>query len=489
MKKFFAAGIGLFVAVVLSGCQTEETKYEYLKFDVANLSFLGDGNAPATIKVSATGAWEAEPSASWITISEKSDDSVTVTVSDNDQENERQSSIVFTMGDAVEEIPVNQLPMEMGGYMYRYPATLDLGLVMSPNGKYVGGEDQVLQDDQTFNWQIWIFDLDTDESRMVAEFSENMYGLQQPQCITDQGLIFISDSNDGGTKGIDLDGNVIVPEKPDGFQNEPSVQGSSADGSIWVGYCRSANGDAGMYYPILWVNGKPEVLPIPDTTAHGTPQTTGVMARGCSHDGKVIYGSSWDNMENSACFWRNNGNGYEFQWAGAPDRDLQELDYVNASGEQVKVRQLSGPKLSAERTNISPNGKWLAVTWCREKYEGDGGYAETRFPAFINLETNKAYLYEDLGIGAGARHATNDGLGFTIDGLMTNSGKVVEIETGAVLGNMYDWIKDNYGIATSPGSIDYMTPDMQRFISLCLADDVATGARTTHWYVAPRPQE
>ena len=486
MKKFCAiAGIGLLAAAVLSGCQTEETKYEYLRLDVANLSFLGDGNAPATVKVSATGAWEAEPSASWITIGEKNDDSVTVTVADNDQENEREATIVFTMGGVTEEIPVNQLPMATGGYMYRYPSNLDLGLVMSPSGKYVGGEDQVLQDDETFNWQIWIFDLDTDESRVVAEFSENMYGLQQPQCITDQGLIFISDSNDGGTKGIDIDGNVIIPKKPEGFKNEPNVQGSSADGSIWVGYCRSANGDAGMYYPIRWVNGEPEVLPIPDTTAHGTPLSTGFMARGCSHDGKVIYGSSWDNMENSACFWRDNGNGYEFQWAGAPDRDYQVVETTNASGELIEVVQLSGPKLSAERTNISPNGKWLGVTWARESYEGS--YSETRFPAFINLETNRAYLFEDRP--GGGRHATNEGLGFTIGGLMVNDGDVIDIENGTVISTSNrTWIQENYGIATSPGSIVYMTPDGQRFLSLYLASS-AMGAKTTHWYVAPRPQK
>ena len=358
-----------------------------------------------------------------------------------------------------------------------------MGLAMSPNGKYVVGEDNVLQDDETFNFEVYIYDLDTDEYRVVGTYPQSLFTLQKPMCITDQGLAFISDTQ-GRTVGIDLDGNVIYPEGVEGFLCDFNVQAVSADGSIWVGYQRSANGDAGMYYPIIWVNNEAETLPIPDKNAHGAPVSTGFMARGCSHDGKVIYGSSWDNMENSACFWRDNGNGYEFHWAGEPDRDLQIVPSLDAEDNPIEVAQLSGPKISAERTNISPNGKWLSVTWCKETYDGNGGYSEARFPAFIDLETNKAYLFEDLP--GGARHATNDGLGFTIDGLMTNSGKVIDIENGAVLGNMYDWIKDNYGIATGPGSIVYMTPDKQRFLSLWIADS-AGGGKTAHWFVAPRP--
>ena len=488
MKRIFSfASACLLAAAALTGCSEVETDYRYINLDMANISFTGAGNMPVTIKVSATGAWEVEPSASWLTISDKTDGSVTVTAADNDTENEREGKLVFTMGDVTEELPVNQLPMETGGYVYRYPSHLDMGLVMSPSGKYVGGEDQVLQDDETFNYQIWIFDLDTDESRMVAEVPNAMYFLQQPQCISDNGVIFISEHHNGGTIGIDLDGNFVIPTKPEGFQNAPNVQGTSADGSIWVGYGRNVSGDAGMYYPIIWVNNEAETLPIPDKNAHGAPVSTGFMARGCSHDGKVIYGSSWDNMENSACFWKDNGNGYEFHWAGEPDRDLQIVPSLDAEDNPIEVAQLSGPKISAERTNISPNGKWLSVTWCKETYDGNGGYSEARFPAFIDLETNKAYLFEDLP--GGARHATNDGLGFTIDGLMTNSGKVIDIENGAVLGNMYDWIKDNYGIATGPGSIVYMTADMQRFLSLCLASSVSSDAKTTHWFVAPKPAE
>ncbi len=482
MKRIFAiTGTFLFAAAVLAGCNKVETDYQYLRLDMANVSFLGDGNAPVTIKVSATGAWEVEPSVSWLKIGDKTDGSVTVTVDDNDTEAEREGKLVFTSGEVTEELPVNQLPMASGGYVYRSPVFLDMGLAMSPNGKYVVGEDNVLQDDETFNFDVYIYDLDTDEYRVVGSYPQSLFTLQKPMCITDQGLAFISDTQ-SRTVGIDLDGNVIYPEGVDEFQGSFNVQGSGDGGRILVGYQMDRPG--GRYLPIISENGVARQLEIPELNAHDEPLVTGVMARGCSHDGKVIYGSSWDNMENSTCYWKAD-DGYKFHWAAASDRTKEQVETIDASDQLITVTQISGPKTSAELTCISPNGKWLAVTWQREYYtEGAFGYSQVRFPAFIDLENDKAYLFEDLP--GGAKHVTDDGIGFTINGLMTNSGQVVDIENGVVLGNMYDWILDNYGIATGPGSIVYMTPDKQRFLSLWIADS-AGGGKTAHWFVAPRP--
>lgn len=480
MKKiYFILCMFVSVAMMFASCNKVETQYEYLTLDMANISFVGESNAPVTVNVAATGTWEVESSVSWLKVSDKTAKSVTITVDDNDQTAEREGKLVFTMGDFTEEVPVNQLPMETGGYMYRFPYFFDLGAVMSPNGKYVGGVDQVLQEDNTFNYQVWLIDVTTDEYIMIAEVPDAMYGLQAPQCVSDQGTIFIYEYHNGGEVAVDIDGNCFRPEKPDGFQLEMSVQGVSADGTVWVGYGTDVPG--GLYYPVKWVNGVPEVLPTPDKNARGKDVLAGFMARGCSHDGSVIYGSSWDNTDFSACFWKDG----EFHWAAEQDRESMEVETVDVTGAPIMEVRLSHPKLTAERTNISPNGKWLAVTWSKEGHESM--YSETKFPAFINLETNKAYLFEDLP--GGAKHITNEGLGFTIDGLMTNSGKVVEVESGAILGDMYDWIQANYGIATSPGSIVYMTPDMQSFISLYIDTANAMSPRTCNWFVAPKPKK
>ena len=48
--------------------------------------------------------------------------------------------------------------------------------------------------------------------------------------ITDQGLLFISDGQNGGQIAIDLTGNIFIPEAPAGFTNKPQLPGPSADG-------------------------------------------------------------------------------------------------------------------------------------------------------------------------------------------------------------------------------------------------------------------
>lgn len=483
MKKISTiASLLLLAAVATTGCKETDTRYEYIVFDMANISFAGDGGVPVTVKVTATGEWDAESSASWLAVTDKTSGSITVAADKNDSESEREAKITFTMGDVVEEVPVNQLGVTGSEYVYRYPGHLDLGLVMSPDGRYVGGVEQALQEDESFNYQIWVFDLERDESYMVAEIPNAIYGFQEPRCITNDGVVFVRDYHSGGTIGVDLDGNFIVPDGVEGFAGAPNVQGTSAEGRVWVGWQRDGTGFDGRYYPVKWVDGVPEVLPTPDKNAHGKPFVDdilgGVMAYGCSHDGSVIYGSSKDNSEYSACYWKNG----EFHWAAEKDRDLQMVETMNSMDELITVPQLSGPKIEEEATNISPDGRWLAVTWCREQYTLNS-YQEIECPAFIDLETDKAYLFEELS--GGARHVTDNGLGFTIDGFLANSGRVVDVNDKVVIGDMHDWIADNYGIVAGPGSIVYVSPDMRKLLSLYYAPSVMTGFRTTHWFIAP----
>ncbi len=132
---------------------------------------------------------------------------------------------------------------------------------------------------------------------------------------------------------------------------------------------------------------------------------------------------------------------------------------------------------TAELTNISPNGKWIAGTWREETLPGVG----TECAAFFDTENEKTYIFKDL---AGGSTCTNDGIGFAHNGFMSNGGTVVDIESGAVLGSVKDWVYENYGLNVGPGCITYMTADKQKFISFVLESNAA-GQRTAHWYVAP----
>ncbi len=463
----------LFTAAILSACETDvNTEYAYIRLDRANCSFTAEGNSPVEVAVSATGKWSVEPSASWVKVEDVSDTGVTITVDDNDLTDERNAVLTFSMGNVEETLAINQLAKQSGEYIYRFPLEFDLGAVMSPEGKYVGGRIPVLNEDNSYTHQVIIIDVDADERHIVAEVPSSLFGLEKPYCITDTGVFFLM-NNAGGTVAYDLDGNYFIPENYPGYPGGADVQATSSDGKIWAGFARDKFGGEGLYRPLKWVDGVPEILPVPEKNFRDSVWVGGVMARGMSADGSIIYGSSWCNNDFGMCYWDKNG---EFHWVGEDKREISQITTDYGFGD-VTENIVNGMTCTAELTNISPNGKWIAGTWRKETHPGGGAECA----AFFDTENEKTYIFENL---AGGFTCTNDGIGFATDGFMSNSGTVVDIESGAVLGSVKDWVYENYGLNVGPGCIRYMTADKQKFLSFVLVDVVAT-MKTAHWYVAP----
>ena len=65
-----------------------------------------------------------------------------------------------------------------------------------------------------------------------------------------------------------------------------------------------------------------------------------------------------------------------------------------------------------------------------------------------------------------------------------NSGKVVDIENGIVLGSALEWIESTYGIRIPSGYITYMPDSRDRFLGAMLftGGPVVEGI---NWYVGP----
>ena len=130
---------------------------------------------------------------------------------------------------------------------------------ISPKTKAVWGKcsDLIVEEIQK-----GIIDVETEERYEFGPFPESLYFISQTIAITDQGLMFLSNSN-GGQIAINTTGDIIVPEAPAGFQFQPEVQGSSADGRYWVGFAKESNGEEGLTWPLLWTDGVAEKLPMP----------------------------------------------------------------------------------------------------------------------------------------------------------------------------------------------------------------------------------
>ena len=251
MKKlsFFAAAV-----ILLAGC-TQAPKNEYVKLSDAACTFRAADNLPQTVRVNASGSWTAESGASWLTVEQQAD-ALVLTVADNDTDYDRSTEILIASGRAEASISVSQLAADSNIARLRVLKTFSGGTVMSKSGRYVGGIISELQPDESYCYYPVIIDLQTDEWTKTGPFPSALYMLLRPYAISDQGLFFCFNAQNGSSPGIDLQGNVIMPKQVEGFKLNPHVQGISEDGRIWVGYNQTGDYDNNnLFHPVKWVDG------------------------------------------------------------------------------------------------------------------------------------------------------------------------------------------------------------------------------------------
>ena len=490
MKRLFTTGIAAATLLLscLSGCTKTEETFHYVNLSQVACSFLGEGNQPLEITVKASpAAYEATPGATWVKATQSEDGKVLIlTVDDNDTGAERSTTVTIAAGEALQTIQVNQLPKDSAIARYRKLDTFQMGAAMSPSGKYAGGFTVSIAPDDSYLFTPTIVDLETGEVYEFGPFPGSLYYLMQTMAITNQGLLFISDGQNGGQIAIDLTGNIFIPEAPAGFTSKPEIQGTSADGVYWVGYAREDAIGKGLCKPLLWTDGVAQELPLPDLNYRNEEIWYGVMARGISANGKIIYGTSWENLDFGMLYWVNNGaNTEKPKWVGEDVREVWEETMKNSDGTEYTTHLVNGLICQAQLTKISPNGKWIASSYRTETPADDRiSIVTTQTAAFYNTETETTTIVSDYGESTGV-HVTDDGIAFIgIGTLGISSGAVYDLNTGTDLGSTQEWVYDKYGIIIPAGYINYISPD-GRFVLGTKAESSAMGVSFINWYIAP----
>ena len=488
MKRLFTTGIAAATLLLscLSGCTKTEETFHYVNLSQVACSFLGEGNQPLEITVKASpAAYEATPGATWVKATQSEDGKVLIlTVDDNDTGAERSTTVTIAAGEALQTIQVNQLPKDSAIARYRKLDTFQMGAAMSPSGKYAGGFTVSIAPDDSYLFTPTIVDLETGEVYEFGPFPGSLYYLMQTMAITNQGLLFISDG--GGQIAIDLTGNIFIPEAPAGFTSKPEIQGTSADGVYWVGYAREDAIGKGLCKPLLWTDGVAQELPLPDLNYRNEEIWYGVMARGISANGKIIYGTSWENLDFGMLYWVNNGaNTEKPKWVGEDVREVWEETMKMSDGTEYTTHLVNGLICQAQLTKISPNGKWIASSYRTETPADDRtSIITTQTAAFYNTETETTTIVSDYGESTGV-HVTDDGIAFIgIGTLGISSGAVYDLNTGTDLGSTQEWVYDKYGIIIPAGYINYISPD-GRFVLGTKAESSAMGVSFINWYIAP----
>lgn len=461
------------VALVLTGCQNEDQ--HYIKISSATCSFTAEDDDAKVIKVDASSAWEAKSSIGWLKVVDVTANSFALTAEHNDTGMERIARIAVTANGISKEIVVNQLMKDSGISRYRRLEQFTTGTVISPSGKYIAGYiTDVSEYDDSFEYMPVIIDVETDKWHQFGPYPQSLFDFAMPLTVSDEGLFFIGDDSQG-TFFIDLDGTYGMLDNPSGFSSSPTVQGTSADGTIWVGYAHR-----GLYRPLKYTNKVVEELPLPELNYRGDAFSSGVMARGISANGEIIYGTTWDDLDAGMVYWDKQG---DVHYVGEDVRELTPIT-IGTGADAFIYNLVKGIKSWSGSTHVSPNGKYIAGTYAVESLGDNGSDIEVKYyAAFFNTETEKTVIFEEFEDSVGL-NVTNEGIGFIGDKqTATELGYVVDVENGTLLGKSEEWIRAKFGINVPKGYIICLTAGEEVVLGASLVSISGT-TRAQHWYVA-----
>lgn len=476
MKKTLS---GCIVATVLlffflSGCKKTEDAFHYVKLSQISCSFNGSDNLPLTISVETSPvAYEATCDNTWVKVQKNEDGTgITLTVADNETDAEREGTVTVTAGEVSRQILVQQLAKDNKISRYRrMDAYWANTCAISPSGKYVGAVGETLEGEVWYNTPT-IFDTETGETYEFGPYPES-YGLGQVYAMSDDGLMFIATGQSGGQVVIDINGDMFVPEVA-GYENKPEISSTSADGKYWVGYILQ-----GMQKPLLWTDGVAEELPMPEKNYRNEEFWAGVLARGISSNGKIIYGTSWENDDCGMLYWTIDGSEIsQPRWVGDDVRKVTPVIVEDWMGE-YEYNIVDGCISTAEPYKVSPSGRWIATSFREEVIGSDGYVSYVQRPAFYNTETETTTIIDDYGEATGM-FATDDGIAFIGLGTMALTvAKVYDLNTSTDLGDVVDWVSQNYGIIIPGGCIEYVSPSGHLF------GNFFVDTHYIDWYVIP----
>ena len=468
------------VAATVAACTTEvKEERQFVNLSQGVCSFHGEGNEPLAIEVKTSPTeWTVESGASWVTAERTDDRTLTVTVADNNMDAERSATVTVAAGQAVQYIKVVQLAPDSEFATYRRLETMNSGM-MSPGGKYLGGFITG-RDEETggYDHTVRFIDLDTGEVKDVGPYPNSLYYLQQVIAVSDQGIVFCV-TGTGECLMIDMEGEVVpVPKIPGYNRGWPRVSRTSSDGRYWAGY---VGDDSAVYHPVLWTDGVPEILPMPEKNFRGYDFFNGIMARGISADGSIIYGSTWENDDFGMVYWKKEGGEWKVAYAG---EDVHRIHPEILEDGEFKRNYTcaDGLIVHARMTCASPNGRWLASTYRTETLNEEGtGIVKEQWPAFYNTETGTTTILEEVPGGAGYC-VTDDGIAFVSSNVTAG---VYDLNTETYLGTIPEWVHNNYGIPIpANGWIEYISPD-GRLHGKYVVEDALRGAIALMWYVVP----
>ncbi|MCC8019129.1 MAG: BACON domain-containing protein [Rikenellaceae bacterium] len=464
MRNILKIALALALAIPLSGCEDDTS--DYIKLSMSSFTFSPEGEEEYTVTVDASGTWKATYTSTWITVEQDDSNTLRIGATPTRSNRMRKAQISVTSGYAEEIIEVTQLRTNV---IFNILEQHSQEFIMSPYGKYVCGVKVTLEN-QVYYYTPYILEIQTGEITEMETVTE-MY---DAGAVSDTGVMAVT-YWEGSAKYYTAEGEKRDVTIPEGFSNVV-VHAISSDGTIFVGYGR--NQEEGLYMPIKWTDNQPEILSMPLTDTYGRAVQTGTMARGCSADGSIIYGSCWDDF--AAVYWKDSGS---WQYVGGGDAINQHTLIIEGYNGLVYIDVVDLAITTAENTMMSTSGRYMAVTY-------QVNVAENRevvfyhYPAILDTETGVLEIIRDLpdGFRSGwGRTASDHGhLSFACPHSTTYYGYVYD---GGITRSTTDYLDQEFG---------FMLQDPQAYIiryagegeSIMGGTYIYEGSLMDYWYLS-----
>lgn len=483
MKKLsFTAFLTLLAgaAMLMSSCQKETTPARnYLYLSDVLCTFRATENVPVRIQVESSGDWEIGSVVEWVT-ARKDGDYLVLNVADNITDGERTTTFDITADATSATVTVKQLPDDSMNARFRSLDYLHSACI-SPNGKYAGGYYSVGDPSTGASMHYIVFvDLETDEKIEFGPYPESMMFLTSVTCMTDQGVMYGVDGN-GGMKIFDVNTRDWSNAEAPGYDaTQLGVSQITPDGSTWVGFV----GMMAEYTPLVSKDGVISELPLTATNFRGQPHESGIIPRGISNDGSVIYGTTWDNKDFGMVYWDRNGAPH---FVGEDVRKVTTVKRADGNGDTYDYNIVDGMISWSGQYQISPNGKYIAGTFRTETLasESTGEVSSNYYAAFFNTETETTTVFREFGDASGIA-VTDEGIGFVgAPSFNTSAGYVVNVDTGEHLGTMGEWALATYGIYLPSGYVVYVPAGNDIIWGITSRVSIMGTPESAYWYMAP----
>lgn len=444
MKTYRYIVLGLFAALAAFSCAKEE-KVEYLTLGQTSYVF-SKGEDTVTIAVNCSGEWNVDNTNDWLTYEKVVEDSLTIIAAANAGNEERSGvlSVVSAAGLKV-DFSVSQFGLTYSGKLEDFTEYWDA--VISRDGRYF-----VIMHKCADNVKLLYPTLIDTHTGERTEFLK-VRDYSTVSAVTNDGRIFLYNSGSGSMAVLSSNGEIKDITVPEGFKS-PKIEAVSGDGRVWVGYVTRSN-VSGTYVPARWVNGEFEELEAPKNDLYGG-ESKRTMARGCSADGSIIYGSEWSWMQHPLVYWKDG-----------------EMYYPGYEYSEIKGDYVAAMVLNAENTNISDDGRYITSTY-DDPVDGSG-------VAVVDTQTGQMFVLDEPA-GMVGIHVTNDGTIFAATAGGAFSSSVVNVNSGEVL-SVSDWFMKNYNLNMSDDRIvNHVADNGNIFFGYKLVNSGA-GNMAKYWYL------